>query len=442
MSAFDIVGVVAAAMQFSIYITKIVNYIDQNKKAGKDYHESLVELQSKLKLFQRTLDSLQRIAETIKWSENRTEMESIALVPMKEAIEETEKILKQLFTCQEKYQRPNDCPSLMLVMHYWVFEHKGKIIVKNGINEITDRVEAIKILLAEILTHVAIDGRDVTHDVNKRLCEQMTSDHPLYSRTGSSGWAASNTSNPSAKSWGSTASESADITTRSDFETESWLKHLASQWDIDLPMDEEVATVKRSDLSAIITAIKEKNYKIVARLLQSVKDPLAKDDNGWCAFHYAVRVGSKTVMRELLDSQKVKESRGFDIGDSNGDTALHFASLLGMEAMAKELLKAGCNKNALNNSGHSPLSIAVNKKKVGIVEILLEYKAECIPPNPEILRKIRNEINYLKDIAAFPRKPHDSVLGDKKGLLLKHIYYKMKSTIIAAFRTTKWPATR
>ena len=129
-------------------------------------------------------------------------------------------------------------------------------------------------------------------------------------------------------------------------------------------------------------------------------DPLAKDDSGWCVFHYAVRAGSKTVMRELLDSKKVKDSRGFDIRDIHGDTALHFASLLGMKAMAKELLKAGCNKDAVNNGGHSPLSIAVNKKQAGIVEVLLDYKAECIPSNTDKLRKIRNEINYLKGKAA------------------------------------------
>ena len=123
---------------------------------------------------------------------------------------------------------------------------------------------------------------------------------------------------------------------------------------------------------------------------------MAKGDSGWCVFHYAVRAGSKTVIRELLDSKAVKDSKGYDFSDINGDTALHLASLLGMRAMAKELLKADANKNALNHSGHSPLSIAVEKKQVGIVEVLLEYKAQCIPPNLEKLRKIRNDISYLK----------------------------------------------
>jgi hypothetical protein len=363
----------------------------------------LVELKSKLGLFRTTLDCLTEAAKAIESSKNRTKRESVALDRMKMQIEETEKTLEHLFTCHGQYQTPKDSPTLMLVVRYWVFDHKGKAIVTSGISEIKDRVEAIKLLLTEIQTHVANDTRDVAHDMKNFLQEKMAGDPPQYNRTlssGSTGSNASSASNTSADSWGSAASDSTDITKYSDFETETSLKPPASQWDIDLPAYEEVVA-ESSGLSAdIISAIKEKNYKIVAGLLKSGTNPLAKDDSGWCVFHYAVRAGSKTVMRELLDSKKVQDSRGFDISDNNGDTALHFASLLGIKAMAKELLKAGCNKDALNNSGHSPLSIAVNKKHVSIVEILLEYKAECIPPNPDKLRKIRNEINYLKGKAA------------------------------------------
>jgi ankyrin repeat protein len=208
----------------------------------------------------------------------------------------------------------------------------------------------------------------------------MTGDHPPCNRTWSNG--------------------STESTSYPDNETETSFTHLASKWHIDLPAYEEVVAEISGLSAAIISAIEEKNYKIVAGLLKSGADPLAKDDSGWSVFHYAVRAGSKTVMRELLDSKKVKDSRGFDIRDIHGDTALHFASFLGMKAMAKELLKAGCNKDAVNKGGHSPLSIAVNKKQVGIVEVLLDYKAECIPSNPDKLRKIRNDIKYLKSKAA------------------------------------------
>ena len=226
---------------------------------------------------------------------------------------------------------------------------------------------------------MATDTRDVAHNLENLLQKQTTGDHPPCNRTqsnDSTASTASSASNTSADSWGSAVSDLTDITTYSDVETETPLKYSVNQWDINLPSYEEVVA---ESSAALISAIEEKNYKTVAGLLKSGTSPLAKDDSGWCVFHYAVRANSKTVMRELLASKKVIDSKGFDIKDNNRDTALHFASLLGMKAMAKELIKAGCNKDAENNGGHSPLSIAVSKKQVGMVEILLEHKAECIP---------------------------------------------------------------
>lgn len=250
---------------------------------------------------------------------------------------------------------------------------------------------------------MATDTRNVAHNLENLLQKQTTGDHPPYNRTqsnDSTASTASSASNTSADSRGSAASDLTDITTYSDVETETPLKYSVNQWDINLPSYEEVVAESSGLSAALISAIEEKNYKTVAGLLKSGTSPLAKDDSGWCVFHYAVRANSKTVMRELLASKKVIDSKGFDIKDNNGDTALHFASLLGMKAMAKELIKAGCNKDAENNGGHSPLSIAVSKKQVGMVEILLEHKAECLPPSPDKLRRIRNEINYLKGKAA------------------------------------------
>lgn len=119
----------------------------------------MVELQSKLTLFRTTLDSLQRAAETIKLSKNLTKRELIAYGLMKTEIEEAERTLKRLVTCQGQYQKPKDYPTLKLVVSYWVFDHKGKAIVKSAISEIADRVDAIKQIVHEILTYVCSSTR-------------------------------------------------------------------------------------------------------------------------------------------------------------------------------------------------------------------------------------------------------------------------------------------
>jgi hypothetical protein len=223
---------------------------------------------------------------------------------------------------------------------------------------------------------VANDARNTAHDTIDLLL-QMQVKHPRSIRTLSNGSAASTTS----------------VTSNSMFES------LENKWDINVQMYEELASQSSGLSVAIISAINEKNCKMVAELLKSGEDPLAKGDSGWCVFHYALRADSKTVMRELLKSKKVKDNRGFDIRDIHGGTALHFAALLGMKKMARELLIAGSDRNALNNSGYSPLSVAVKEKEAGIVEVLLDYKAECIPPNPKRLKIICEDIKYIKDQA-------------------------------------------
>lgn len=81
-------------------------------------------------------------------------MESFALKPMTVEINETERILEELFTCHQKFQPPKNRSTLMLVFDYWSFNNNGKAIIKGGISEITDRIEAIKGLVTEIHTYV------------------------------------------------------------------------------------------------------------------------------------------------------------------------------------------------------------------------------------------------------------------------------------------------
>ncbi len=119
----------------------------------------LVDLDSKLKLFRDTLDSLQRAAKTIESSKYGTNMESVALKPMRQNIEDSKKTLHDLFTCQGKYQRPKDSSTLKLVVDHWIFDYNGRDIVESAIREIGDRVESIKMIVNEINTYVCNSAR-------------------------------------------------------------------------------------------------------------------------------------------------------------------------------------------------------------------------------------------------------------------------------------------
>ena len=70
--------------------------------------------------------------------------------PMNEKIKQTGETLEALFTCQGEHLKPKNRSTLMLVIDYWVFDQRGKALVKTRINEITDHIEAIKVIVSEV----------------------------------------------------------------------------------------------------------------------------------------------------------------------------------------------------------------------------------------------------------------------------------------------------
>lgn len=172
-------------------------------------------------------------------------------------------------------------------------------------------------------------------------------------------------------------------------------------WNLELLIDAD-SDLGASVLSgAIIAAIKSKESRVVAKLLDNGEDPLAKGDNGWSALHYAVRADSKRVMRELLRWMKLKGDKGgIDRRDQNGATPFHYASSIGNRSMAKELLAANADKDAVDDHNRSPLFVAVEGKHIGVVELLLDAKANFEPYVPVRFKQMRNTIMNNKLIMA------------------------------------------
>ena len=54
------------------------------------------------------------------------------------------------------------------------------------------------------------------------------------------------------------------------------------------------------------------------------------------------------------------------VGGSNGDTPLHYART---ETIARLLLEAGGHLNALNNASESPLDVAKEMSRLGVVRL-------------------------------------------------------------------------
>ncbi|RDL41277.1 uncharacterized protein BP5553_01256 [Venustampulla echinocandica] len=354
MSGAEIVGVAAAAFQFAQFVGR------------------LGELHSKLRTFQSALESLSEAAQTIESSTRRTKNESNALRRMKQGLEDSYHTLFALFRCWGKLRKRGTRSSLRLVVDYWFYENEGKEVVSRGVDEIVDRVKSIESALLSINTHVAYDSREVIFAIHER---RPSSTPSTYS------------------------------TSFEDDDTMTMCEIGEVKWNLELLIDEESDSDTSGLSGAIITAIENKESRVVAQLLANGEDPLAKDDNGWCAFHYAVRADSKKVMRELLRSKKVqRDIEGVDRRNKSGATPLHFASSIGRKSMARELLNAKADKNAVDNHNRSPLFVAVEGKHIGIVELLLDEGAKFEPSTPVRFKQMRNTINNNKSIMAKAQK--------------------------------------
>ena len=100
-------------------------------------------------------------------------------------------------------------------------------------------------------------------------------------------------------------------------------------------------------------------------------------------------------------------------------TALHFACVLNNEDIVRLLLKAKANTNVLSSNGVTPLSIAVSKGNVKIVEVLLAVGADVELENdvirgwrPIFFAAINGHLSILKLLL----KHGASLKGDKFGI--------------------------
>ncbi|MGC6329939.1 ankyrin repeat domain-containing protein [Rhizorhabdus sp. FW153] len=83
-----------------------------------------------------------------------------------------------------------------------------------------------------------------------------------------------------------------------------------------------------------------------------------------------------------------------NIKDGQGNTPLHAAALLGFQEGAELLLRQKAQINATNNSGETPLVIAVQQRNIPMVRLLLTNGAD-----PKIADRIagKNAIDYAKE---------------------------------------------
>lgn len=132
-------------------------------------------------------------------------------------------------------------------------------------------------------------------------------------------------------------------------------------------MSEEVEVLfdcaRYNDLETLKTVISGKSL-VVDSLIDEYENTLA---------HYSAANNSLDVLRFITDNSS-KEY--FDSKNESGNTPLHWASLNGHAETVKHLLSLGCDYNAENLFGLTPVDEAIRREFTEVMEI---YSSFCTP---------------------------------------------------------------
>ncbi|MBI3902844.1 MAG: ankyrin repeat domain-containing protein [Nitrosomonadales bacterium] len=97
---------------------------------------------------------------------------------------------------------------------------------------------------------------------------------------------------------------------------------------------------------------------------------------------YRFEGGQTPLMIAAINGQRgmvhclIEDGAGINLRDAGRYTALHWAAFYGHTQLLDELLDFGAEINAVQNSGDTPLSLAVTKGRIAVARLLLVRQAD------------------------------------------------------------------
>ncbi len=155
----------------------------------------------------------------------------------------------------------------------------------------------------------------------------------------------------------------------------------------------------------------ESGHAEIVKLLCN-KDALTRlsDTDGMRPIHLAASNGHADVIEVLLNNRADPN----DVVRDARMTALHFAALHDHLDAAKVLLAAGAEPNTVNNTGYTPLHIAVLRNDPDMVELLLTKGAGAAVP-----RDGRTALDVAKDEVKTAKEKGDDAAIEKTEKILE-----------------------
>lgn len=155
---------------------------------------------------------------------------------------------------------------------------------------------------------------------------------------------------------------------QNDFETTKYFLDLA-EGSVDMEQRNE------RGLTPLLLAVQKRHTKIVRLLLEHEKKPdvTAKDKNGWTVLHYALSGWEGEDMVDIL----VEHGADVNAAAMDGTTPLHCAVNNNKLHGGKILLRHHVSTEVKDSAGRTPMFVAVQKKRLEMVAILVRGGAVC-----------------------------------------------------------------
>ncbi|KAL4724759.1 hypothetical protein ACLX1H_008205 [Fusarium chlamydosporum] len=154
---------------------------------------------------------------------------------------------------------------------------------------------------------------------------------------------------------------------KSTLPTENRIRILNALLDNDPPANVNATDVE--EMSALLHAAKQGDLPILKLLLERGAHIDAKDKTGYCALAYSAKHNHVEVMQQLLT-----RSPALDVRTSNEESLLDLA--MDNIQMMTMLLNAGLDPDLCGRDNLPVINIAVDKKEIAVVKLLVERNAD------------------------------------------------------------------